>query len=154
MKHVLSHRPPISIHTVFTPDASLKTGTPRTDHLSLAPRDLREQRTNVREMHSIIDLPSFKRFHFNQHACELMMLFSTLVVCLASGLQVVGSPGQQTASEPDPSLAFSVVVNGHTFTNKVHLANHSASWDVLNSDDSQGLVAFGLIPSNFRDSTG
>lgn len=47
------------------------------------------------------------------------MLFSTLVVCLASGLQAVGNPVQQTVSELDPSFAFSVVVNGHTFINKV-----------------------------------
>ena len=49
----------------------------------------------------------------------LTMLFSTLVVCLVLGLRAVGNPAQQTFSEPDPSLAFSVEVNGHTFVNKV-----------------------------------
>lgn len=47
------------------------------------------------------------------------MPFSTLVVCLVLGLQAAGNPAQQTVSELDTSLAFSVEVNGHTFINKV-----------------------------------
>ncbi|KAI0683162.1 esterase-like activity of phytase-domain-containing protein [Cytidiella melzeri] len=61
-------------------------------------------------------------------------LFAVLVAIHASS--VLACPLPKTAlPEPDPSLARSVSVGGRTFVNK-------------------GLVAFGLIPSNFTDSTG
>ncbi|KAI0777990.1 esterase-like activity of phytase-domain-containing protein [Irpex lacteus] len=60
--------------------------------------------------------------------------FHTLLVTVYAATAFAG-PLLPRASEPDPSLAKSVTVGGRTFVNK-------------------GLVAFGLIPSNFRESTG
>ncbi|KAI0084970.1 esterase-like activity of phytase-domain-containing protein [Irpex rosettiformis] len=60
--------------------------------------------------------------------------FRTLLVSIHVATVLAG-PLLPRASEPDPSLAQSVTVGGRTFVNK-------------------GLVAFGLIPSNFRESTG
>ncbi|KAJ3551765.1 hypothetical protein NM688_g4518 [Phlebia brevispora] len=62
-----------------------------------------------------------------------MKTFALLAV-LVKAIVVLSGP-VSTLTEPDPSLAFSVSVDGQTFINK-------------------GLVAFGLIPSNFMDSTG
>ncbi|OCH85048.1 hypothetical protein OBBRIDRAFT_343414 [Obba rivulosa] len=63
---------------------------------------------------------------------------ATLQLCMLSLLSlVVAGPLKKlaiAATEPDPSFAVSVQVAGKTFVNK-------------------GLVAFGLIPSNFADST-
>ncbi|KAI0339337.1 hypothetical protein BDW22DRAFT_1409186 [Trametopsis cervina] len=60
-----------------------------------------------------------------------------ILAVLLNVVAVLARPSLKAASvsEPDPSLAKSVTVAGQTFVNK-------------------GLVAFGLIPSDFRESTG
>ncbi|TCD69611.1 hypothetical protein EIP91_007034 [Steccherinum ochraceum] len=65
---------------------------------------------------------------------------SVITILFAGASLVAGAPttsnhGSSPATEPDPKLAVSVKLNGATFVNK-------------------GLVGFGLIPSDFVESTG
>ncbi|EKM53195.1 uncharacterized protein PHACADRAFT_30229 [Phanerochaete carnosa HHB-10118-sp] len=71
-------------------------------------------------------------------------LFALLLLFVQASV-VLASPLATRASEPDPSLATSVTVAGQTFINKVRRAVTSGI---------KGLVGFGLIPSNFTESTG
>lgn len=48
-------------------------------------------------------------------------MFKVLAVLIAAAIVARAGPTASTHVEPDPSLAFSVQVNGQTFVNKVRL---------------------------------
>jgi hypothetical protein len=87
-------------------------------------------------------------------AGKLIILGALLSV--VSGGYASPASSKPSNTEPDPALAVSVTSNGVTYINKVllyHLCvcekgSHSEKFDI------QGIAAFGLIPSDFRDSIG
>jgi len=78
------------------------------------------------------------------------------LVSVISGGYASPALSKPSNAEPDPRLAMSVTSNGVTYTNKV-LPYHLCVCEMESHSEKiglQGLVGFGVIPSNFRDSFG
>ena len=76
--------------------------------------------------------------------------------CLALALVacVVAAPAPQAAGQPNPAYAVSVSLSGAAYVNKVRSSCDCHIFYPSINSFLQGLVAFGLIPSNFKESTG
>lgn len=87
-----------------------------------------------------------------------ILLFALLAISAGKANPVPGNvpKGSNEVNELTSTLAVSVTLDGLTFVNKARRFYVPIYLQVFRSspDNLQGLVAFGLIPSDFKESTG